>query len=400
MNRKGFSLIELLAVLVILALLIVLVSGTVTNIINDAKVTVSEAQEQSILNAAEKWSVDNSQEFDDVEGKKLQISLDVVFVLDVSGSMDYNANKVMGTSGKKIHRAEAMAIAANSAMLDLYASNSDNRFGVAMYDSSGKTFMQFGHYSTVDNFITYKEETHTSCSRKMGTFYTGNVLKNGVSYSNTYKMTCGGTSMTTGLAIADNMFKSATDKKNRIPVLIILTDGDDDSAFNAIKKAMSVRETMESQYGSTVFVYTIGFAVSNNSVASLVLNPSDEAVDYAIKNKTAAKSLASNIKNSGRSYDYVDESFINALDTTALKNIFLQISGEIIEATRITQVCVTVQDLYEGGYLSKKDIDMASGEAASTYVIMDYNEATNQYRFNLAKTEKQIKDCKALLEEK
>ena len=35
---------------------------------------------------------------------------------------------------------------------------------------------------------------------------------------------------------------------------------------------------------------------------------------------------------------------------------------------------------------------------SSTYVLMSYNEPTNQYTFALAKTEQQENDCKKILE--
>ncbi len=81
-SNLGFTLIELLCVLVILALLVTLVGRSFVKIINDAETELSESQEKSILNAAEKWATENSGEFDDIEGSSLQIGADIVFVLD------------------------------------------------------------------------------------------------------------------------------------------------------------------------------------------------------------------------------------------------------------------------------------------------------------------------------
>ena len=86
MKNKGFTLIELLAVMVVLALIAIVVSGLVSNTVDKAKVTITKAQEESILNAAEKWSVDNSEVFDDIEGTKMQIGLDIVYIITTACS--------------------------------------------------------------------------------------------------------------------------------------------------------------------------------------------------------------------------------------------------------------------------------------------------------------------------
>ena len=59
MNKKGFTLVELLAVIVILALLALLTSTAVTKLVKDAKNDLSETQMTLIKSAADTWIADN-----------------------------------------------------------------------------------------------------------------------------------------------------------------------------------------------------------------------------------------------------------------------------------------------------------------------------------------------------
>ena len=59
MNRKGFTLVELLAVVIILALLTLLASTSVTKLVKDSKEDLSSAQIKLIKSAAEMWGADN-----------------------------------------------------------------------------------------------------------------------------------------------------------------------------------------------------------------------------------------------------------------------------------------------------------------------------------------------------
>ena len=59
MNKKGFTLVELLAVIVILALLALLTSTAVTKLVKDAKDDLSDTQMTLIKSAADTWIADN-----------------------------------------------------------------------------------------------------------------------------------------------------------------------------------------------------------------------------------------------------------------------------------------------------------------------------------------------------
>jgi len=59
MNEKGFTLVELLAVVIILSLLALITSTAITKVVKDAKDDLSETQIQLIKSAADTWMADN-----------------------------------------------------------------------------------------------------------------------------------------------------------------------------------------------------------------------------------------------------------------------------------------------------------------------------------------------------
>ena len=405
MNKKGFSLIELLAVLIILALITVLVSSLVTNTINNAKLTITDAQERSILNAAEKWSVDNSQVFDDIEAKQLQIGLDVVFILDISGSMGYKSNRVLGTDGTKISRYEAMIIATNEALKILLPQNSENRVGLIAYGSSTSTWLPLNnYYSTGEDYVTWTRG-YNSSGHDWGTVNFPTLYKKGGSkVSSSYKITDNSTYTQLGIVNGAKMLlnTSPNEAKDRIPVVILLTDGIPNGHNTSLCSICSSNTTgLSSSYYYTVMA---GYEYRNKIESHYQNGNGGENVSFfytigfGIDSTAARKILDPGSFNETKDYNYVTKAYLDGqMSTEELQSLFSHISNEVVAATKITQVCVTVQDLYDGGYLSTKDIDLASGEAASTYVIMNYNEATNQYKFDLAKTSKQKSDCEKLL---
>ena len=137
-REKGFTLVELMCVLVILALLALLVGKAITGSINQAKDDLDESKKKAILNAAEKWSIDNSDKFDDFETKKIKVGLDVVFIVDMSGSMK---GKMNDGNAKTAATVNSINIA-----LDTLREYEDNRVGFVLFSgrdagggSSGKS---------------------------------------------------------------------------------------------------------------------------------------------------------------------------------------------------------------------------------------------------------------------
>lgn len=61
MNKKGFTLVELLAVIAILGLLIAIISPVVKNLINDSENNLSEQQKKLVVEATKKYMIENSE---------------------------------------------------------------------------------------------------------------------------------------------------------------------------------------------------------------------------------------------------------------------------------------------------------------------------------------------------
>lgn len=422
-NEKGFSLVELLAVLVILALLAILAGGTVMNVINKAESQVTTTQERAILSAAEKWSVDNSEKFDDIEGTKVQVGLDIVFVVDVSGSMRYSMSctsscSALSSSKYKDTRYYAAVEAINGA-LEVLRNNPKSRISFVFYEGTIDTVINLTPASSISDLIA-----NSGSSIK--------VQGKTVTVS-------GGTYTQRGFVRAGSILANSANKENQIPVIILLTDGEptygygpgnvtttptyvsnplneygsnqgSGSSFsnaigwNLIYNSSVTRDAIKSAYGVEPFIYTIGVGLEDDYV-QFVLDPSEEKFEAMQTGTTKGRNLYNFIKSkmyvSGAyqdRYDYVTQSFYGKMDTTDLNQYFREIANQVTDAAKVTQVCVTVKDLYDGGYLSTDDIELADGAAASTYVIMNFNEATNQYNFSLAKTVEQENDCKKLLE--
>ena len=59
MSKKGFTLVELLAVIVILSLLAIITTTSVTKLVSDAKTDLSSTQIELIKSAAEIWGAKN-----------------------------------------------------------------------------------------------------------------------------------------------------------------------------------------------------------------------------------------------------------------------------------------------------------------------------------------------------
>ncbi len=74
--RKGFTLVELLAVIVILALIGIIIMPSVINIMSESTTEVNEANKKTVLAQAEIFVLENSFNYEKVNGNVYCITID------------------------------------------------------------------------------------------------------------------------------------------------------------------------------------------------------------------------------------------------------------------------------------------------------------------------------------
>jgi len=92
-KNKGFTLVELLAVLVILALIALIITPLVGNMIKESGEKVTAEQEKTIIRAAQKWALANSNSLSIVDGAVYNLSLQ-----DLKNSAYYDDTSVINPS--------------------------------------------------------------------------------------------------------------------------------------------------------------------------------------------------------------------------------------------------------------------------------------------------------------
>ena len=128
MNNKGFTLVELLAVIIILSLLALLTSTAVTKVLKDSKDDLSKTQFSAIKSAAEVWGADNLNKLpSDGECKYLTLKDLKDYGLMSSNVSDPNTNKeipddlkikITSSIGKKGNLITSYEVVGEDATLD------------------------------------------------------------------------------------------------------------------------------------------------------------------------------------------------------------------------------------------------------------------------------------------
>lgn len=75
MNKKGFTLIELFAVIIILGLLAIIVVPNVIDIVNENSDKVYERQIENIIKSAKTWGADNLGKLPNVNNESIRVTL-------------------------------------------------------------------------------------------------------------------------------------------------------------------------------------------------------------------------------------------------------------------------------------------------------------------------------------
>lgn len=220
-KNVGFTLVELLCVLVVLALLALLVGKMVTKSLNQAKGEISENALNAVSRAAEKWSINNMDKFEDIEGEPIRVGLDIVFLIDVSGSMAADLGGVP--------RAKATVEAFNASLKTLRDTDTENlnRIGIILFSglSPNKDIDSGYLLNKASTSIVYSTGSLLEASKIQDLVYSTTSGKHYIKIQGQTKQVIGGTYTQLGIqAAAEMLLKSA--KENRIPVIIMLTDGE------------------------------------------------------------------------------------------------------------------------------------------------------------------------------
>lgn len=114
---------------------------------------MTESQEAAIIHASEKWAIDNSNQFDDVDGGISTIGLDVVFIVDVSASMKNDITNDNNVEARKYKDSRMYAtIEAVNSSLEVLKSNKSNQIGFVFY--SGRIYRSYRCDGTVTGTAT------------------------------------------------------------------------------------------------------------------------------------------------------------------------------------------------------------------------------------------------------
>ncbi len=227
---------------------------------------------------------------------KTSAPLDTMLVLDVSGSMNNN-------SGNN-DAVEDLVDAANAAAKKLFEANDKNRVGVVLYSSSASVLLPLGSYTTAsdDNYFNY---TTRGGDEYISVDSDVRVAGTSTRPSANTTEVVGATYVQTGIHLAKEQFVAANnqttvDGVKRQPVMIVMSDGNPTystteytnpgshnlgngqasstsaaQGFVTQLTAAYAKQQVKEKYGSDLLLYTLGFKVTDGSIAESVLNPDE-----------------------------------------------------------------------------------------------------------------------------
>lgn len=352
----------------------------------------------------------------EIEREQKEQAMDVIFVLDVSGSMDYTDNGVK--------RSEKMTSTLNTVVKQIMEANVDNRVGIVQFSGSAGEFIPLDHYTSTSsngNFFRYSRKviyTYTTSGKTKVS-----MMKNskGTAITNKVSIT-GGTYTQSGLYKAYQIINSRTDKSN-LPAIILITDGLPTyySSFNNTTGSLGRTQgngsaTTEHHGKYNIFMsswikkqipdirmYNIGIADFNNAdeaFMKVVLDPCDETIQEAkncVNNgkngdditKTELSNLLTELKNKinndpTTNYYYANGFAIGALTETQLNEWFKSVIDDIQNNLQKGDLTVGSDNNITGVYEVDSDNLTYTTKKGSNGRTEDGTEIEGTYSFRLA----------------
>lgn len=222
--------------------------------------------------------------------------MDIVLVLDTSTSMD-------DTDSQGVTRLQRTIEAANLLLDDLL--NMKNvRIAIVTYNEDSETVLPLNEYTNGVELVVTDYFNNGSSDAGVVTAYDKD--RRVLGKDDGYTM---GTNLQSGIDRGFNILANATGVDGRIPVAIVLTDGQANRAsqegfyeiashsdkngtstsgrnlyLSTLLNAAYNKTKIEEHYKSDATVYTVGVDVSNNRVARLLMNPADATYGFNDQN--------------------------------------------------------------------------------------------------------------------
>ena len=317
----------------------------------------------------------NKMTLEETETSEREVGLDVVFVLDISGSMRFESNE-------GIPKVISMVNAVNKAITEIMKDR-NNKVGVVLFTTDATVLLPLNVYtarttsSGIGQYIQYT--THEDADGYDLYFINANVT--GMA-QNTTEVT-GDESMQIGLAKGADMLLQQEDTENRQPITILLSDGvpwystteyDNVTSDNcteiyqdfAINNYLTIltanyykNKVTEHYKDAEALMYTIGFDLTSITAQTL-LNPSEENVNACIESGQAEATTLYNyltgieyiingkeVRNPYTEYNYADGAYIGEMTAEELDEIFAGIIEEInkVYETTTTQTSSINMDI-------------------------------------------------------
>lgn len=199
-----------------------------------------------------------SQEYHYTTEENVKVPVDVVFIIDTSGSMTLDANKITLPNGSTQTRQEAAVNAANAAIKQILDNHPANRVGVVTFASGSWELMPLGRYTANNNeylvevyaeadyttrdqrgqYIKWKDANYVNVASSLKKVDGGSVTRLNPSDLEVAAMTCG-TYTQSGIARGYNVFNNVSDTTytatlsdgttctvTRQPIIVLLSDGE------------------------------------------------------------------------------------------------------------------------------------------------------------------------------